>query len=458
MLSFLDSDDVDLNATARAQMIRHTLVALACVPLYIVAPALFGLAVAPYVIWMVFRGRPEMLVPLMIHMLHGSQQRYIILASCFIYSIAHIEVLFRRKLGGVFFLYLCSLPFFIWYTIERYRTFGGGIGAGGTFEGIGYYFGISTFFWGMLAIGRLPAYVAKGMLWLCFGVVILHFAFFMVLPFTRFLFWGLPFLTVFAFWLWLQKRNRKFAKLQWLGIVTGVIMIVGFMGFSSMRITFTLLGTVAVGMLVLVVAKYFRGMFWLLKPIVVLPLLTLWMFFTINRWEKEGKGYVDNTAYSDIKVRDWDSFKYKLFRKTMTDRAPVWYASWDAVRKQFDRDPVWVDVMPIYGSIDLEGDLYRGGREVTVALAAHNMLLEMLRLYGAWGGLGIYLVFLIVSSLGIIKTRLALDIATPCAPILACCVAHVIVGGQTGQYPITPQFSFYLFGLMGVCVGKTVNK
>lgn len=443
----------DLSRVERAMMYRHVVFAILCVPLYMVSPTLFGLLIGPYVMWMIFSAKPALLLPLMIHMIHGSQQRYLALLACFLYSLLHIESMSRRRILLPFLLYLLSLPFFIWYTIMRYRLFGGGIGSGGTFEGLGYYLGLSAFFWGFLAIGRIPPTVMKGFIVLCFVNLVVHFLFFLSIPYTRFLFWTSTYLVVFLFWFIFQKGKQQFLRLGFMGGGAFVIMMLGFIGFGEMGTTFTLIATVCLSVLYLLIAKHFSRLLCLVTPVLLLPLFTIWMFNTMDKWYIYERGHGSSISYSEIKVRDWESLKYKLFRKTMTDRAPVWYASWQAVQKQFERDPIWVDVMPTFGEFIVDGNMNKESREVTLEIAAHNMLLEMLRLYGLWGGLGIYLVFIILPSMRIIRDSLRRHIATPYAPILACCVAHIVIGGQTGQYPISPQFTFYLFGLMGICAG-----
>lgn len=438
----------DLTREERALMQRHVVIAILCCPIYMISPVLFGLLMGPYVMWMVFAAKPALLLPLMIHMMYGSQQRYLALFACFLYSLAHIDSMSRRKILLPFIIYLSALPFFIWYTVVRYRLYGGGIGAGGTFEGLGYYFGISAFFWGFLAIGRMQPTVFKGFVVICFVDFVIHFLFFMSIPFTRFLFWSFPFLIILAFWAMLQKVRKW--KYSWglMGICTFAIMILGFFGVSDIRITFTIVGITGLGIVYMIMAKYAPRVLWLLSPCLILSLLTVWMFHTMNKWYVNERGHGSSISYNEIVIRDMESFRYKLFRKTMTDRAPLWYASWDAIKQQFARHPIWVDVEAPVGEYTLDD-----GRTTAIRLSAHNMLLEMLRLYGAWGGLVLYLVFVIIPSMKIIRDSLRYHAATPYAPILACCLAHIVVGGQTGQYPISPQFTIYLFGLMGVCAG-----
>lgn len=447
----------DLSSVERAIMYRHVVIAVFCLPVYMAEPVLAGLILGPYVMWMVFAAKPALLLPLMIHMIHGSQQRYLALLACFIYSLLHVEAIARRKMLMPFILYLLSLPFFIWYTVMRYRVFGGGIGAGGTFEGLGYYFGISAFFWGLVAVRRIPPIVMRGFVMLCFINIVTHFLFFMKIPFTRFLFWSLPFLVALAFWNAFISPHVGARSWGVMGSIALLVLLLGFLGMGEMPTTFTILGNVMLSVIVLVFAKFAPKMLWLLAPVVVLPLLTIWMFHTIDSWYVNERGRGSSIAYNDIQVRDLESLRYKLFRKTMTDRAPVWYASWDAVKKQFERDPIWVDVEQTFGDYSFTDNLGRA-REVTMELAAHNMLLEMMRLYGLYGGLGIYLLYLIIPSMRKVRESLRRHIATPYAPILACCIGHIIIGGQTGQYPISPQFTIYLFGLMGVCVGRLTEK
>lgn len=430
----------------RKAMVMHTIIAIFCIPFYSVMPALFGLVVSPYIMWMILSPKQEYLLALVIHFLYGSQQRYLALLAAFVYCIFHIDMLLRRRVLFVFLLYLCSFPFFIWYTVLRYKAFGGGIGMGGTFEGLGYYFGMSYFFWAVAAFGRMKRDVVLGVVTTSGIFVIIFFFGQCGLNFTRFVFWAYPLMPPFCLWMFMKKGTSKRHKRVFaLVFICSFMLLLGLLSIGGYSVTFTLMGSSAFACLLIFVARKLPKLIWLVTPLVLLPLLTLRMFSTMRYWEDNVRGNGDNIVYEDIKIRDWESLKYKLYRKTMTDRAPIWTAAWDAVKQQFEKDPVFVDVYAIYGDVDL------GDRKNTIAISAHNMFLEMLRLYGLWGGLGIYVVYLILGSLPFTVKAHTILKDTPLAPILACCIAHIVVGGQTGQYPITTNFTFYLFGLLGCC-------
>jgi len=114
-----DLEVADYSIQEKRSLLLHTVVALLCVPLYMLGPTLIAYVLTPYLIWMIFRGHSVYYIPLMVHTFLGSQQRTIMLMGCFLYVCLHYAELKRYRLGLLFFLYLLGLPFYVWFTIKR---------------------------------------------------------------------------------------------------------------------------------------------------------------------------------------------------------------------------------------------------------------------------------------------------------------------------------------------------
>ena len=127
------------------------------------------------------------------------------------------------------------------------------------------------------------------------------------------------------------------------------------------------------------------------------------------------------------------------------DRAPLWTAAWDAVEQQFKKNPIFVDVVPIAGTLS------SGDRTVEIDLMAHNISLLLLQEYGLWGGCGLYLVYLMIFCRKEIRECISKSFNTCYAPIGAACLGHAIMGGFAGQYVMNVEFSFLLYSMLG-CV------
>ena len=109
----LNLDVAEYSAQEKCSLLLHTVVALLCVPLYMLGPNLIAYLLTPYLAYMIFKGRSEFYIPRMIHTFYGSQQRTIMLTCCFIYCIFHVAQLARYGVRWLFLLYLFLSPFFI---------------------------------------------------------------------------------------------------------------------------------------------------------------------------------------------------------------------------------------------------------------------------------------------------------------------------------------------------------
>ena len=164
MLNELEIGDYTLEQ--KQTIFLHTCIALFCVPLYMLGPNLIAYLLTPYLAYMIFQGRSEFYIPLMIHTFYGSQQRTIMLTCCFIYCIFHVAQLARYGVRWLFLLYLLLSPFFVWFTYARFQY----QGWGGMFEGWGCYMTFAAFFWGLLTGGGVRKSLFKYMLAICAGL------------------------------------------------------------------------------------------------------------------------------------------------------------------------------------------------------------------------------------------------------------------------------------------------
>lgn len=430
---------------ANREFCVHLMVAILCIPVYNTGfYALFGLLLSPYLLWLLFKGRSEYLLPLATHMMYGSQQRYVVAFGCFVYCIAHFNQLSRYKLQSVFFVYILIFPFFIWYTWKRYRLFGGGIGAGGTFNGLGYYLAFAPFFYSVLARIRITRETFLGSVYLSAGYLL--FVGIHVLTFSRFQVWAMNSMPIMFLWLFLSKKRKGLSFLFLLSFIGCIICALGFLGVSGWKLTFTQLGVSVIGCFYIVLARFYKSFAKLLSPLVLFVISALATTYAITSFYEKRGTYSADIEYSELKIDSFDTFKEKLFRKTFDDRAPLWTAAWDGICQQFSKDPIWVEPMPISGEI-----LKDNGEAVEIRLMAHNIALLLLQEYGLYGGLGLYLIYLWLWSKREQRIVMACDYYSPYLPVAAGCIGHAVVGGFTGQYVMNIEFSFLLYGMLGSC-------
>lgn len=432
-----------MNVQERMRLVLHMFFATLCIPIYMSAFAsLFGLAVFPYLAYLIFRPRREYLLPLVAHTIYGSQQRYLMLFACMLYCLAHAMYLPRYRLSFLFWLYVSISPFFIWYTFMRYRLFGGGIGHGGTFNGLGYYMAFFPFFWAVLSSMRLTTETFMGLIYMG-GIVLISRVSGVV--FSRFMVWPLIFLPVSFFWLSLRRKFKGNSILLAMSFGGTLFFGLAFLGVFGLSATFTNIGCILVGFLYILLAKVSRGRICcFLSPIILFVLTAVATKFIVDNYYEYKNLYASaSTGYNELKIRDLNSLKEKVIRKAFMDRAPLWRAAWDGFLQECERDPVWVDPFTIYGEVE-EG----GGQQIQ--LMAHNIMLLLLQEYGVYGGAGLYLIYILLYSRREIRKSMAIDFGSPYTPIAAACLGHGVSGGFSGQYIMNVEFTFLLYSMIGV--------
>lgn len=439
------------DAKGRGSFLLHMAIAIFCVPLYILAPALTGLLVSPYLVYLILKPRSVYLLPLIVHTFYGSWQQYLMLIACLLYCLGHVYELRRRGLLSLFCVYMLGVPFFIWYTAARYQIFGGGIGHGGTFEGITYYLAFIPFFWCAIAIKRIEKGFFMGLLLLSLWFVLSGFVGFRSLnggddallgTFSRFSSWGGVYVVCVFIWSYFAHASIAIRLLSGLG---SLMFFLGFFHVGGALIPFHLVGSALLGCAIICLSKWCRPLAKCLHPWILLTLTTLAVFSAIGKFENAEIDLAGRGSYEDNNtVRDAASLANRIYLKLYGDRAPVWTASFNAVKKQMERSFIFVDPAPVFGEIEA------GKRHLVIEIQAHNLFLELLRLYGGYGGGICILVFcLILGQRTLRKTPQKLS--SPLVPILACAMGHCLFGSFGGHYLVTRNFSFTLFGLLGLC-------
>ncbi len=436
----------------------HTAIALMCWPLYWMSPWIFGVAVSPYIIFLVLRPRQEYLLPLILHTWYGSQQRYAMLLACFIFAISHFRHLQMIKLHIIFFIYLLFAPFFIWYTGARISAFHSLV-TGGVYEGMSYYLSFAPFFWAAIVFRRLSK---KFFSWLMiFSLLIVVRGFFFsssddaglltgrtIFSYSRFHSWASVYLFVVCVWAFATKQK---IHVKLISLIGSILFILGFLHIGQSLTPFHLAGAASLGVLILLCSFIRKKYPAFLHPWLLLIVATVTVFWAIKQYEQRRLVF-DRVNYEKINVRNWSDFVLRLENKLYGDRAPVWTASLDAVRQQIHKSWLFVDPHPVVG------ELYRDdGLVVRVELQAHNMLLEAVRLYGIYGGCGLLLTFILITGLNSFRNSAA-DIHSDYAPVAAAAIGHVIFGYWGGQYLMIPAFSFTLYSLIGVCYRNQYDK
>lgn len=419
---------------------------------------LYGLLTGPFLMYMIFKGSPVYLLPLFVHFCYGRQQLYFIVFACFLYCLVNTHRITQKGLFFPWLLYLALSPFFIWYTWERYRLFGGIFAVGGTLEGFGYYWSLAPFFWAAIVVKRLPKTFFDGLFWFSFALFMVY-AVTSYLPasfrYTRFLMLAESYAPIYVFWSLVRKERIDKVKFAF-ALMGSLVYATGLLRIFGPKITFTQVGHCIVAMFYLFFACR-RGK-WIVRlatPLLWLVLSTVLVFHTISTYyDRRNDTYASGFVYdNEAEVESVGMFLENMRFKALNDRGSVWTASWDSIRQQMKKSAVWVPPIAIFGEIQSDEGLSR-----EIGIQAHNMLLELWRQYGAYGGLGLFACFAMIVSLKRLRVGLCENAGNEYGLLVAMCFGQAIATAHTGQYILNLEFGFFLFSLLGACYGMFTTR
>lgn len=410
----------------------------------------------PFICYMVFRPKQIYFLPLMIFTQYGLQAGYFVMLSCFFYALFHTETLHKRKAMGVFLLYLAGLPFFVWYTYTRLKSSSiEGFNYSSSFSSLGTYLSFAPFFWAATFRKAYTREFFRDLLLLSILFALVNtFRLFnpMKFPFIRFAFWAVCYCGMYLIWILLQKQQLK-SKYVFVCSFISICIVVSFLKGGEGAVTFTQLFSIIFGSALLYVAARMKHLLFAFMPAMILILSNFYVWGSASRseaYQLDNMG--DNTSYKEIRISNISSFFNRLEKKAFGDRAGVWAASVESVKKIWRDHPVWIppeaDVM--------QYTLYTAHGEVKIDtdLGAHNTFLHCIRGFGFYGGLVVYFVFLMLLGFRGRLKFIVSNLSSEYSICAASCLAQGVCSGITGQYCVLIQFGFVIWGILGLCHAK----
>lgn len=435
----------------------HVAIAILCVPFYIVSPHTFGLLTSPYVFFLAIRPRPEFLLPIIMQMAYGGQQRYFFCLGCFVYVLFHSAQLRRYKVSWIYWIYMALTPFFVWFFYQKLMgpRYVGSIGE--VTGGLGTFFLFSTFFWALLAVRNLDRRFFVGLLyWSLFLVLSVSvgaggesasddegFGFF-----SRSLFWAIPYIIVSSYCLMMQRRRQILPLIASLGGT--ILLILDFVRILRYPITFTQTGLAIFAVLTLIVARKFKSITKNLNPIFLFCLSTAVVLYSSELVATQGGKNADLGEYSEMSMTSISSIFQKLQRKVVDDRASLWGFYVEAIKKKLKDKPIWVDLDPVVRAVSqtATGEFV----EWQTTMNPHNTALFLLWHYGLYGGFGLYLVYCIFFCRRDVREMLVLQSKNNTSILLSICLVQGVFGAHTGHYPVTLAMGPILFSVLGAAI------
>lgn len=448
----------DYTPQERASFFLHVSLALASVPLNFIN-GYAGLIIFPYLLFLTLKPRSQYLLPIIIILAYSSPLQLVFCFGCFFYVLFHMNQLRRYGLVRVWGLYLCISPFFIWYFYQKTQLAQRLLGVGDLASGFGTYFMFASAFWAVLSIRRVGITFVKGLL--CWSLFLVMFVSILGTEheplnementariFCRQVFWAIPFCAA-TFCFFILERRRKFA---WLGFGAGLgcfVLFLDIVGILRYKLSFTSMGLMLMSSFFVFLAMRMKKLCMRLSPLLFFALSCAFVFYS-SQLVKKYRGIGDEYGnYDEMKVTNVNTLWIKLQRKMINDRASVWAFNLESIKDQMRRNPIFLEVKPYaeaYVNMDGNGFVYR-----QMLMDAHNTMLYLLRHFGLYGGLGLYILFVWYFCRRENRKIMIENSDRHFILVLSVCLAQGIIGGHTGHYPVTLPFGPVLFALLGSC-------
>ena len=450
----------------RHRFLSHTLFAVVCLPLYYLFPFHFGLLTAPYLFFLGIRPKNEYLLPIILHCLYGSQQKFFLVLGCFLYVILHFNELRRYSLHWLFICYMLLLPYFLWFFWEKIHMPRYVAGIGEIIGGIFTHFVFVMAFWAALVVKKTGRPFFRGMvLWAFVLLAVMSFVgggamldiertgeYASRTVFSRHIFWAMPFLAA-TFTYCLFSRRKDYLVEKVLSLVGCVIIVLDFFHLTKCDVTFTQLGMCVLSSFITFAAvRWSPSIVRVLSPLPLFCISVYLVLLSPELVEKYGGINADEGAYNEMSMTSLDSLVKKLQRKSVDDRASMWALTIKYIKNDILPNPIWVKPTP-YMEVDAElenGKTYRA----YIVVASHNTMLNLIRFYGFYGGLGLFLLFVLYFCRKENRFFFAKYSSLPIIVVMAVCISQGVIGGHTGHYVVGVPFGSVLFACLGACWGE----
>ena len=271
--------------------------------------------------------------------------------------------------------------------------------------------------------------------------------------FSRMIFWAMPFLaSSFAYCLASRGGNYKFEKA--LSFVGCLIIVLDFFHLTRCDVTFTQLGLcVFASLLTFVTIRWRPRIVMRLTPLPLFAVSVCLALLSPSLVEKFGGINAGEGEYNEMSMTSLSSVLKKLQRKTVDDRAVIWALTIKYIRNAILPNPIWVEPVP-YMEVDVEGEDNGKRYRAYFTVESHNTMLNYIRFYGFYGGLGLYLLYIWCFCRKENRRLLSQCSSLPIIVVMTVCLSEGVVGGHTGHYVVSIPFGTALFACLGACWGE----
>lgn len=414
----------------------HILIAFLCLIAYTYATDYYKIIFMPYIVFMFWKEDPKYFPALIVHSLSGSIISILILILCALKTIEHYKFLAKMTNRWVLILSLLPAPVIIYQIIIR--TFYLNISFINNIIHAGLYLGIFSFFYGILIAKKLNKDIINAIINVLIFIMIFNaFGFISNMRgqiFSYVFFCVIGLLTI--------AGKKRYLSLNNIIIFSGIILIAMLLtGFIDIRFHF-LFSIVLSFLMVYLHVKNSYLIDYLSNKIVIIFSIAVLAFIIY---------YTNEYASSSLEFRDYtfdqvSNYPQLLYFKIFGDRGILWQSVWnDIIYYKYFIPPLVVK--PI-------NYVTTSGIVIEYESGAHNIVLELIRVYGIIFGLIISTIyFIILIFLG--KTLKNRIIDKKVLLLVSTAYSIMLIVGIVGVFVLTINFSFLIIGLSGLSFSYT---
>lgn len=391
----------------------------------------FKILMIPYTGWLVLKKDARYMPALLVHCTSATLVMPFIYLTFAFLSVKNFFYLKKMKLTGPLVLLLALFPVFIWLFFSKYSDTTDFVAS---IMSLNMYLSFFAFFYGVLIVKPFDRGVIDAIILTLFLLFILHQ---FELQSSRLIFFSYPlFIGFFSYFYFFRNINPKQVLLIFISLFSLIILLLDytFTLFFSSVFSFVLIGLYYSGRRKLIFTMTGMSAYLLVFVIMVLGVLNYMQIDNIS-----------NITDANTNIAFTERIKFKLF----ADRAPFW----DGAVKQIG---LLNSFFPPVEVPNITATLI-DNKDVEVSFGGHNIYLELVRNYGYLAGILLCFLYLFIGIVG--RNIFLLKKINPLFMLLvASSVSIHIIGGLTGTYPVTMNFSIANFTILGAAYALTQKK
>lgn len=422
---------LSLNSKKNVDAYLHIIIAFICLPIYYYLGENFKYFISPYILYLFWGERPKHLPALIVHTSSGSMISFLILFLCFLKTIQHFRKFSNTTSKWLVIISFIPAPIIFYQFIIRFFYLGFSF-----IESIlpaGFYLGIFAFYYGIIIGSKIEKSDIRIVFYTLLAIIIFNFL--NIVPTLRASSFALTIFSVIGIFAFIVKK--KSLTIDLFLVLSGILIILLILlGYISIQFHF-LFSILFASLLFLLFIKQQRNLLTLLSNKYIILTMILIVILIITKAYEIAPNVIPFRDFSFKRISEYPNlFLYKAF----ADRGLLWRSTWmDLIYNKPLLPPL--NINPInYVTVT--------GKILDFDSGAHNILLELLRIYGFIFGTLISIIYLwMLLLLG--KTFSYRNIETYSLYIAVTCFAIGLIVGTTGVFVLSVNFSFLLLSLTG---------